>query len=156
MRAFTRESVMRISSLLFVGILLVAGRVSAQPADVSRYTWAAACKDCHAKEYTSWEQTKHARTIVRLSTEERGTACFKCHSTAGDALLEKDVNANVQCERCHGAGKAHIDAAAGGAKKPGAIVAKPSESLCVECHSSKSPHFNFFSYSALAPLVHAK
>jgi len=145
---------MRTLLLLLVGILCWAATASAQTADLGSYTWAAACKDCHAKEYTSWEQTKHAKTIVRLSAEDRGTACFKCHSTAGDTLLEKDVNANVQCERCHGAGKAHIDLAAGGAKKPGAIVAKPAESLCVECHSSKSPHFNFFSYVALAPLVH--
>lgn len=147
---------MRTSSLLFVGILLVAGRVSAQPADVDAYAWAGACKECHAKEFTSWEQTKHAKTIVRLSTEERATACVRCHSTAGDALLEHDVNANVQCERCHGAGKAHIAAAAGDSKKPGAIVAKPGESVCVGCHSDKSPHFKFFSYPALAPLVHAR
>ena len=146
---------MRTVLLLFVGILLSVGRVSAQTTDIGGYTWAAACKDCHAKEYTSWEQTKHAKTIVRLSAEERGTACFTCHSTAGDTLLEKDVNANVQCERCHGAGKAHIDAAAGGSKKPGAIVAKPAESVCIGCHSTKSPHFNFFSYLAMAPLVHS-
>ncbi|HZT77981.1 MAG TPA: multiheme c-type cytochrome [Vicinamibacterales bacterium] len=128
--------------------------MSAQPADVGSYTWAASCKDCHAKEYASWEQTKHAKTILRLSADERGAACFKCHSTMGDAALANDVNVNVQCERCHGAGKAHIDAAASGAKKPGHIVAVPEESVCVECHSEQSPHFNFFSYLALKPLVH--
>ncbi len=144
---------MRLSAMLFVGFLLVAGVASAQPPD--GYAWAGACKDCHAKHYTAWEQTKHAKTVVRLSADERASGCFKCHSTAGDAPLEKDINANVQCERCHGAGKAHIAAAASGAAKPGNIVAKPGESVCVECHSEKSPHFKFFSYAALTPLVHS-
>jgi hypothetical protein len=46
-----------------------------------------------------------------------------------------------------------VQAAAVGAK-PGAIVRTPAASVCVGCHSEKSPHFKFFSYGALSPLVH--
>jgi hypothetical protein len=147
---------MRPFFILFVLILAAASPSSAQPADTSQYAWASACKDCHSAQYSAWEQTKHAHTIMKLSADERASECAKCHITAGDSLLEKDVNANVQCERCHGAGAAHIAAAASGAAKPGAIVAKPAESVCVGCHSDKSPHFKFFSYVAMAPIVHRK
>jgi hypothetical protein len=145
---------MRLSAILFVLMLAAASVSSAQSTDAGDYAWAPACKDCHRAQYSAWEQTKHAHTITRLTSDERASACAKCHITAGDALLEKDVNANVQCERCHGAGAAHIKAAASGAAKPGAIVAKPAESVCVACHSDKSPHFKFFSYGAMAGLVH--
>ena len=79
---------------------------------------------------------------------------MSCHVTGPKQILDKDVNAGVQCEECHGAGKAHIAAAAAGEAKPGHIIRRPSEEMCVECHSGKSPHFKFFSYPALAPLIH--
>jgi nitrate/TMAO reductase-like tetraheme cytochrome c subunit len=139
---------------LLVGFLLFASGASAQmTANVDDYVWAGACKQCHSAQYAAWEATKHARTIGRLSATERTSACVGCHATASAVLLDKDLNANVQCEQCHGAGRAHVQAATSGAK-PGAIVRKPAESACVGCHSEKSPHFKFFSYAALAPLVH--
>jgi hypothetical protein len=138
---------------LLVVVLLSASTGSAQTVTLDDYVWAPACKECHAAEYAAWDATKHARTIGRLSPADRGGACVSCHSTGSAQLLEKDVNANVQCEQCHGAGKAHVQAAASGTK-PGAIVRKPAEAVCVGCHSSKSPHFKFFSYAAMGPLVH--
>lgn len=127
---------------------------SAQTPNADDYAWAAACKDCHVKYYEAWDRTKHATAIRRLSGGDREGDCVKCHVTGPKMLLEKDVNANIQCEECHGPGKAHIAAAAAGSAKPGNITRKPSEKLCVDCHSSKSPHFKFFSYPALAPLIH--
>ncbi len=118
------------------------------------YAWADACKPCHAKYYEAWARTKHATAVRRLSGGEKGQDCVSCHVTGPKQLLDKDLNANVQCEECHGAGKAHIAAAAAGDAKPGHITRAPAEKLCVECHSSKSPHFKFFSYAALAPLIH--
>ncbi len=116
----------------------------------------AACKSCHAAEWDSWEKTKHANAIRRVSGEKDNPgACIGCHVTpAGATLLDKDVNANIQCEGCHGPGKAHIAAATGGAAKPGLIVRKSAEQVCVDCHTAKSPHFKFFSYPAMAPLSH--
>jgi len=147
---------MRLCAFVFAGMIGFAAAASAQPASPDDYVWASACKDCHAAIYKSWDQTKHARTITRLSEAERAGSCAACHVTVGDRLFENGVNANVQCERCHGAGKAHVAAAASGAAKPGAIAGKPAESVCVSCHSEKSPHFKFFSYAALAGLVHPK
>lgn len=150
---------MRRLAPVMVGMAMVAIfglPASAQTAapNADDYAWAAACKDCHTKHYEAWDRTKHATAIRRLSGGDREGDCVKCHVTGPKTLLEKDVNANIQCEECHGPGKAHIVAAAAGSAKPGNIARTPSEKLCVECHSSKSPHFKFFSYPALAPLIH--
>jgi len=141
----------------FVSVLFVAtGSVHAQAPAADGYAFGAACKTCHAVEWASWEKTKHANAIRRVSSEKDNPAgCVGCHVTpAGATLRDQDVNANVQCEGCHGPGQAHIDAANGGATKPGQIIRKPAEALCTQCHSAKSPHFKFFSYAALLPLSH--
>jgi hypothetical protein len=67
---------------------------------------------------------------------------------------DQHVNANVQCESCHGPGKAHIEAATGGAAKPGNVTRSPAQRLCETCHNDKSPHYRGFFYSALKGLVH--
>ncbi len=140
-----------------VAVLLCAAvDAAAQNATpLADYVGASACKACHTAQYDAWEKTKHAHAITRLSTAERDASqpCVGCHIT-GATLAADGINANVQCEACHGAGRAHLDAAAAGAAKPGSIVKKPSEGTCVKCHSDKSPHFKFFSYPALVPLVH--
>jgi nitrate/TMAO reductase-like tetraheme cytochrome c subunit len=137
-------------------IVFVMAQLSAhaQPS-TDAYAWSGACKTCHASEWASWEKTKHASAIQRVSgTTDK--SCIGCHVTpTGAALLDDRANANVQCEGCHGPGKAHVTAAAGGAAKPGQIVRKPSETICTDCHSSKSPHFKFFSYDAMLRLSHA-
>jgi hypothetical protein len=152
-----RELVRLMVAAAIVGVVAAPRTAAAQaPANTDNYVWAAACKDCHAPEYTAWEKTKHAHALNRLSGAEReaGGTCIGCHVTGTPSLLENDVNAGIQCEGCHGPGKAHVAAAAGGAKKPGSIVRTPDEKVCVACHSQKSPHFNFFSYAAMAGLVH--
>jgi RecJ-like exonuclease len=121
------------------------------------YVWAEACKACHGAIYDAWHETKHARTIARLSAEEKETACIGCHVTGPKQMVVEDskhVNVYVQCESCHGAGKAHIEAATGGAAKPGGVVRSPAQRLCESCHNDKSPHYRGFFYSALKGLVH--
>lgn len=137
-----------------IGVCAAAGARAQDAAPPPGYVWAAACKDCHRAQYDAWEKTKHAHALGRLSDMDRGATCIGCHVTGAPSLAGDLSNANVQCEACHGAGRAHVDAAAGGAAKPAAIVRKPAESTCVQCHSDRSPHFKFFSYPALAPLVH--
>lgn len=150
---------MRRVILVAIGILMsmaLAPSADAQTAgpNPDEYAWAAACKDCHAKYYEAWERTKHSSAIRRLSGSEKQADCINCHVTGPKKLLDNEVNANIQCEECHGPGKAHIASAAAGNAKPGQITRKPSEKMCEECHSAKSPHFKFFSYPALAPLIH--
>lgn len=141
------------TAVLCLSLMATAGaQDTSLPGD---YVWAPACKTCHAAQYDAWEKTKHARALARLSGGDRRPGeCLGCHVTGAPELADNNVNGNVQCEACHGAGRAHVAAAAGGAAKPGAITAKPAESTCVRCHSTKSPHFKFFAYGAMAPLVH--
>jgi cytochrome c554/c'-like protein len=146
--------VLRRMSAVVVFAGLVSGVAAAQTPSTD-YAWAAACKDCHAGYYAAWDKTKHAHAIMRLSADDRSSGkCVRCHVTGATELAAADVNANIQCEACHGAGKAHIAAAASGNTKPRAITRTPEERVCVQCHNDTGPHFKFFSYGALAPLVH--
>ncbi len=147
---------LRHASSAAILLLVFSGPTNAQNAKPSEdYVWAAACKSCHTAQYDAWEKTKHAHAISRLSGSEREPGkCVGCHVTGAKELAEKDVNAGIQCEGCHGPGKAHLAAAASGAPKPGAITRKPAESVCTACHNDTGPHFKYFSYAALAPLAH--
>jgi hypothetical protein len=64
------------------------------------------------------------------------------------------VNANVQCEACHGPGKAHIEAAKAGNVAAAKLAHPPAERVCVACHNERSPHYRGFFYAALKGLVH--
>jgi predicted CXXCH cytochrome family protein len=130
--------------------LVVPGAADAQATKPSDdYVWATACKDCHAPQYTAWEKTKHAHALGRLSTPEREPGgCIRCHVTGATGLEANEMPANVQCEACHGPGRPHMQG------DPEAITRKPDEKVCAGCHNDKSPHFRYFSYAALAPLVH--
>jgi RecJ-like exonuclease len=121
------------------------------------YVWAEACKVCHGAVYQAWHDTKHARTITRLSAADKDTACVGCHVTGPKQVLtegEVHLNANVQCESCHGPGKAHIEAATAGSARPGHVVASPGQPVCESCHNDQSPHYRGFFFSALKGLVH--
>jgi hypothetical protein len=144
-----------------VSVMTLSGGLSAQvaePTPADGFAWAAACKDCHSEIYEAWEKTKHARTINRLSSENReGDRCIGCHVTGvrepvmdGTTIL----NANVQCESCHGAGRAHVEAAKAGNAAEARLVRKPAQASCETCHNDKSPHYRGFFYSALVNLVH--
>lgn len=146
-----------------LGILALAGgsrgQEAAAPAAAEGYVWAEACKECHEPIYQAWAKTKHARAIARLGGEQRraGSACIGCHVTGPKepVMVEQSmVNANVQCESCHGAGKAHVDAARAGNAASVRLVKSPPESLCQTCHNDKSPHYRGFFYAALKGLVH--
>lgn len=75
--------------------------------------------------------------------------CYDCHATnlvEGDEELEfRHMWTGVQCERCHGAGQAHIQAAEAGRSVVGTIKASRGGSaaamtaLCGECHRDKIP-----------------
>jgi hypothetical protein len=117
------------------------------------YAWADSCRNCHQAIYDAWAKTKHATALSRLSSGEQEQACVGCHVTGTKTRVMdggKVLNRGVQCEACHGAGAAH---AADPTVKTG-LVKVPAESLCEECHSSKSPKFKGFFYSGMAPLSH--
>jgi hypothetical protein len=73
--------------------------------------------------------------------------CFECHTTVSSdqgpfALDEKTMIPNVGCERCHGPGRSHVEAARGGASGhalampmgPGRASPVEQMRLCGQCH----------------------
>jgi hypothetical protein len=62
----------------------------------------------------------------------------------------------VQCEACHGRGRAHSESARAGAVEAGTIVKAPPEKTCLRCHNEQSPHYSAFFYAAMKGLVHRK
>lgn len=127
----------------------------------SAYVGADACKDCHAAIHESWASTPHARALLRLSeADQAGGQCIRCHVTGSpDQIAAEGASPSfpgVQCEACHGAGRAHAAAAAAGTPQASRLVKTPPESACTRCHSEQSPHYSPFFYAAMKGLVHRK
>ena len=103
------------------------------------------CAQCHAKEYSIWTSSAHARASDRLIQKEIEfeVSCLKCHSTGADhrSLSESNLPQmqQVSCEACHGPGAAHV------AKPDKGYGAVNADSVsCKRCHSSEtSPGFTF-------------
>jgi hypothetical protein len=134
----------------FTAVAVAQGPAAPQPAG---YAWADSCRNCHQAIYDAWAKTKHATALGRLSSGEQEQMCVGCHVTgAKTRVMEggKVLNRGVQCEACHGAGAAHV---ADPTVRTG-LVKVPGESLCEECHSSKSPKFKGFFYAGMAALSH--
>jgi hypothetical protein len=69
--------------------------------------------------------------------------CFGCHTTGarlGSTLQLNDYEPGVQCESCHGAGGAHVDAVRSGRPASGTILSlrnlspRESNEFCGTCH----------------------
>ncbi|MDX1594671.1 MAG: cytochrome c family protein, partial [Gammaproteobacteria bacterium] len=114
------------------------------------YVGAEACTACHRDATEAWHASAHAGALGVL--ERVGKAfdpnCVVCHSVGFGkeggflALDETPGLANVQCESCHGPGRAHV--ASGGQAYPGARVAAEA---CAGCHHPHhSPSFDFAAY----------
>ena len=158
----TPSRVMRITALAGVPTLVAAAIVgvwaaravaSPQAPSGEGYAWAEACKSCHAEIYNAWAGTKHAKALSRLSGTEQEKECIGCHVTGAKSRIEQGgrvVNGGVQCEACHGAAAAHV----ADPKVKTGLMRKPPESLCVECHNDKGPHFRGFFYGVMANLSH--
>ncbi len=120
----------------------------------SPYTGSEACQGCHEKPYTIWRASPHAAAFEKL--EEVGKSfdpdCIVCHTVGFekpggyiDARLTMHL-LDVQCESCHGAGRAHVESQ-GRLATPNA--GWPREKICNQCHTQPhSPGFDFDSYWA--------
>jgi 2',3'-cyclic-nucleotide 2'-phosphodiesterase (5'-nucleotidase family) len=114
----------------------------------SQYVGAATCQACHAQQYATWEQTGHAHAMATLErkSQQFDNECVRCHVVGFNnggfqSLVSTPQLANVQCEACHGPGRAH---AAAPAKGYGFM---PTPTGCVQCHTqANSPDFNFATY----------
>jgi len=116
------------------------------------YLGAAVCARCHAAQQAQWEQTAHARAWATWVAAERSedAACLECHVTgwaqpggfappatapAAHESATAPPMANVQCEACHGPGRAHA--------RDGTTM-RPKETTCRRCHTPAwSPNWDY-------------
>ncbi|HLG16001.1 MAG TPA: multiheme c-type cytochrome [Blastocatellia bacterium] len=106
------------------------------------------CAVCHQSEFEIWERTGHAHAMATLERKKQqfDTECVRCHVVGFgkggfQSLTSTPQLANVQCESCHGPGRAHSESPA---KGYGLMVTPIG---CVACHTPvNSPDFNFVTY----------
>ena len=108
------------------------------------------CGQCHALPFQQWSSTPHANALESLKEKDNQGEpdCLKCHTTGSgrkdgfESLQATPLLANVGCESCHGAGRAHIQ---NPQRKYGAI----NPARCTSCHDvENSPDFDYYSYVA--------
>jgi hypothetical protein len=148
-------AISRLVSTIALGLTVVTAATLAQtaPPRAEEYSWADSCRSCHEKIYDAWAKTKHASALDRLSTADQEKECIGCHVTGPKSPVidgKKVLNRGVQCEACHGGAAAH---AADPNVRTG-LTKIPTEALCQQCHSEKSPKFKGFFYSAMLGLCH--
>lgn len=112
------------------------------------YVGYASCRECHREAYEVWRKTNHYRAYDSLlrGTRAADDTCLPCHTTGyGEggfvALSVTPRMIAVQCESCHGPGRAH-------AADPESVTPHPAgEASCRRCHDPQnSPGFEFESY----------
>ena len=118
----------------------------------SPYVGEQVCSTCHMSQHKRWSDSQHA--IAYEDLEEVGKsfdpACIGCHTVGFDkpgGFFDINVTGHllgVQCESCHGAGRAHVEAAG---KKPPPNAKWSRQKICGQCHVQKhSPGFDIKTY----------
>lgn len=112
------------------------------------------CGACHQAQYESWKKSPHANALARLSEEQQQDPyCRSCHTM--DPWSQEPALAGVQCESCHGAGRAYAPEVvmrdARLAKLLG--LAPIKESTCATCHRSDAPRIRPFNYAEMVKRV---
>lgn len=114
----------------------------------SLYVGDAQCGMCHQEEHKIWEKSGHSHAMATLERkgQQFDTECVGCHVVGFQRGGFQSQNttpqlANVQCEACHGPGKAHAEKP----QKGYGFMQTPQG--CVQCHTkSNSPDFDFSTY----------
>lgn len=111
-----------------------------------------ACKTCHEQQYKIWFDSQHAIAYEDLEDVNKAfdPACIQCHTVGFEkpgGFIDMKVTGHllgVQCESCHGAGRAHVESA-GARAVPN--QGWPREKVCAQCHTQPhSPAFNVEQY----------
>lgn len=129
---------------------LLLGAAAARAEILGDYLGYTACQPCHEKQVKGWQTTKHARAFADLKTqgaEKQGIpGCFRCHVVGFEqdgGYIDQDLTPelkDVQCEACHGPGKAHVESQGDKAR----IVGRPDAESCRVCHTEgQDRHFDF-------------
>ncbi len=133
------------------------------------YVGATKCaKVCHKAQFTSWQETTHAKAFDVLSDEEKAKpeCADGCHS--GGKLADGTVLEGVHCESCHGAGKDYKspkimskskwkgDPEAYKKMAIDAGLIYPTAETCTACHKEEgNPNFKAFDFEKSKGTVHA-
>jgi len=105
------------------------------------------CKTCHAAQHKVWQESQHAIAFEDLEGVKKSfdPECIQCHTVGFNVeggFVDINITPhlmNVQCENCHGAGKAHAESAG---QKPVGNKTWSKEQMCAQCHVQKhSPSF---------------
>jgi len=119
---------------------------------VSPFVGEKACQVCHAEAHAIYKKTRHAKAFATLERVNKAfdPGCIACHSVGFDkkgGFIDIDSTKhlkNVQCESCHGAGRAHVESV--GQAPLGHHNWQP-EQMCAQCHTRPhSPTFDFENY----------
>lgn len=137
-------------------LILVAACASVAGAADHDYMGAQGCMPCHESIHDAWQKTRHAGAMNSLASDknEENATCLPCHSTGyGDVMGYLDQRATpelagVQCESCHGHGKAH----AGNPSGVRTSVPRPEQNICRKCHTVEQD--SAFDYAVMSKKVH--
>ncbi len=144
----------RVKALFFASLATMEKRKAESP-----FAGAATCQACHAGPYTTWQASRHAGAVktrekVGKQFDPEGLACHVVGLKKG-GYLSKELTpqlAAVQCENCHGPGRAHglnpkANRTGFDARRAGGRSAPVGEATCRGCHvGSHSPNFDFKTY----------
>jgi hypothetical protein len=122
----------------------------------TNFAGAATCATCHPAVHTTWSATAHAKAFddLKAAGAATNTACIGCHVVGygNDGFVSEAATpqlVGVQCENCHGSGKAHA-AAPSAANAPQANL---TADLCGGCHNgAHHPTFDEWKTSAHTPV----
>lgn len=138
-----------------------AGKADELPAGPASgpFVGAKVCQGCHLPEYQQWATTDHAKATRTLVADQHqfDFDCVGCHSTGykqeGGPKDPFSLGGlvNVQCEVCHGPGRAH-------ATDPKTVKLNTTvdEKFCRTCHSIEQTGDRFVFADYLAKVTHKK
>jgi len=172
MRKFLIISFLAVSLLAFLAVTLSAQEVKKEAKKDTEetakheYVGVKKCKTCHKPQYTSWLETKHAKTFDVLSDEEKKKEeCVVCHSTG--KMADGTLIVHAECEACHGPGKDYKSMKIMNKKKWAADpetykklsieagLIYPKDEDCRRCHRPEgNENFKEFNFEKMMPLVH--
>ncbi|WP_461208619.1 multiheme c-type cytochrome [Desulfocurvus sp. DL9XJH121] len=140
-------------------LLILGLSVAARAELFGDYVGHTACADCHQGQVQGWKTTPHARAFEDLkhqgAEKQSVPGCVRCHVVAMDAdggFMDMELTPelkDVQCEACHGPGRAHVES-----QDPKDIVARPDEASCRVCHTEGQDRN--FDYAVKSRLVHGE
>jgi len=101
------------------------------------------CKMCHAKQFKSWQKTKHATVFDKLSDVEKKdpekvkTRTVGFGKPGGFKNAAESLHlANVICEACHGPAGKHVAIPLSKKEEKQTSILTPKEkNTCADCHN---------------------